>query len=54
VTANGCVSFIVAHTTAYESSPTVTYNPDANEYLVVYERRAGSDEFAYHELVGNG
>jgi hypothetical protein len=50
VSPGSCTPSIVAYTNAYESSPAVAYNPDQHEYLVVYERKIGGDEFAYHEL----
>jgi hypothetical protein len=36
----------------YDEKPVVTYNPGTHEYLVVYERRMGSDEFPQQDLVG--
>ncbi len=42
----------VAYTTQYDMKPVVTYNPNTQEYLVVYERRVGSDEFAQQDLYG--
>lgn len=41
------------HTTgAYQSRPAVAYDPVANSYLVVYEERVGSDEFAHMDIRG--
>lgn len=42
----------VAFTDAHDEKPVVTYNPGTQEYLVIFERRMGSDEFAQHNLVG--
>lgn len=40
----------IAGSTAFESYPVVAYNPISNEYLVVYQRRVGSDEFAQYDI----
>lgn len=40
----------IAANTAFESYPAVAYNPISNEYLVVYQRRVGSDEFAQYDI----
>jgi hypothetical protein len=34
----------------YDSNPAVVFDPAAEEYLVIWERRAGSDEFAHHDI----
>lgn len=40
----------IAGSAAFESYPVVAYNPSSNEYLVVYQRRVGSDEFAQYDI----
>jgi hypothetical protein len=40
----------VASTGAYDEKPVVTYNPETHEYLVVYERTVGADEFKHQDL----
>ncbi len=40
----------IAANAAFESYPVVAYNPVSNEYLVVYQRRVGSDEFAQYDI----
>ena len=42
----------LASSSASQSAPAVTYNPAANEYLVVYEELAGSGEFTYNDIYG--
>ncbi len=40
----------IAAAGAYDEKPVVTYDPGTHEYLVVYERRAGADEFRHQDL----
>ncbi|MBI4517761.1 MAG: hypothetical protein HY699_18300 [Deltaproteobacteria bacterium] len=40
----------VATPTAFDSNPAAAFNPALEEYLVVWERRAGSDEFSHHDI----
>jgi hypothetical protein len=42
----------VATVTNYDGNPAVAYNASGNEYLVVWERRVGSDEFVQYDLYG--
>jgi len=44
--------FAITTSTKTEGSPTVAYNPAANEYLVVWMKLEGSDEFTNHDIVG--
>jgi hypothetical protein len=40
----------IASSSYNEGYPAVVYNPVAHEYLVVYERYSGSDEFAQYDI----
>ena len=40
----------VAFSSQYDEKPVVTYDPYTQEYLVIYERRMGSDEFHQQDL----
>ena len=37
---------------SFESHPAVVYNPASEEYLIVWELRAGTDEFTHRDIYG--
>ena len=48
----GTTDLSTAFSTAWQSNPSVAYSAAANEYLVVYEQRAGSGEFVHNDIYG--
>lgn len=42
----------LAYSNEYDSNPSVAYNSFSNEYLVVWEYLAGSDEFTHKDVYG--